>query len=153
MKDLFFLGIVTGGYAHKVPALKGTFGTLGALAIYCLIWVLAGRPDDMTIVLAGLAIIYTITSFLLEPWAQRYFNQSDPRAFIIDEWAGYFVSMLFLPAGFYYAIIGFCAFRVFDIVKPFPIKRLEKIRGGIVWDDLLAGVYANLLIQLMKCLI
>lgn len=149
MKDRFLLGIISGGYAHKLPFLRGTFGTMGAAAIYLAIWWLLGKPAELNLLLALLAAVYTVVSFFAEPWAQRYLNNKDPGAFIIDEWAGYFVTMLFVPATLPFILGGFVAFRAFDIVKPFPIRRLEPLRGGIVWDDLLAGVYANLAVQLV----
>lgn len=149
MKDALLMGIISGGYAHKMPFLRGTFGTMGATVIYLAIWWILGQSADLNLLLGLLVVAYTIISFFAEPWAQRYFNHKDPGAFIIDEWAGYFVTMLFIPATLPFILYGFVVFRAFDIVKPFPIRRLENLRGGIVWDDLLAGVYANLTIQLV----
>jgi phosphatidylglycerophosphatase A len=69
----------------------------------------------------------------------------------VDEVFGMSISLLFLPVNNKTIVIGFVLFRVFDIVKPFYIRRLEKIKGGIgvMADDLAAGVYANIVLQLL----
>lgn len=73
----------------------------------------------------------------------------DPGRVVIDEAIGYLVTVALLPHGMWTAVWGFLAFRFFDVAKPPPIRRLEELPGGwgIVLDDVLAGVYGNLVIR------
>jgi len=65
---------------------------------------------------------------------------------------GYLVTMLWLPQTILFVALGFFLFRFFDIVKPFPVRYLERVRGGygVVLDDVLAGVYANIILQIIS---
>lgn len=82
--------------------------------------------------------------------AARVMEARDPPAIIIDEIAGIAVATALLPARLAERAVAFVLFRVFDIVKPFPARQIERLSGGlgIVGDDLIAGVYANLLVRL-----
>jgi phosphatidylglycerophosphatase A len=73
----------------------------------------------------------------------------DPGLVVVDEVAGMWVTLLFVPFTPLTAALGFLAFRLMDIVKPFPARRLEDLPGGwgIMADDLMAGVYANVLVR------
>ena len=74
----------------------------------------------------------------------------DPSTIVVDEVAGMLLTLVAAPAGLGWALAGFFLFRVFDVWKPWPIDRLQDLPGGwgVMTDDLLAGVYANLLLQL-----
>ena len=76
---------------------------------------------------------------------------SDPSEVVIDEVAGFLLTMFLLPLSWLTLGLGFILFRVFDILKPYPIKQAEKLRGGlgIVMDDLVAGIYAHLCVRLI----
>ncbi|MDI6732373.1 MAG: phosphatidylglycerophosphatase A [Planctomycetota bacterium] len=152
MKKRLLLYLVSMGYAHHLPFLKGTFGTLGATLLYFLVYFTVGSELHIYFCLI-LFVIFTIVSYLTEPLAQSYLGNDDPPSFIIDEWAGFFGTILFLPPQINWIIYGFIAFRFFDIVKPPPLRRLEKIRGGIVWDDIGAAIYAGLTLQVVRYLI
>ncbi|WP_069659248.1 phosphatidylglycerophosphatase A family protein [Arcticibacter eurypsychrophilus] len=69
---------------------------------------------------------------------------------VIDEIAGMYITMLFVPLSLKTLFVGFVLFRLFDITKPFYIRRLEKLPGGlgVMMDDVLAGIYANLILQI-----
>jgi len=153
MKNKLLFWLVTVGYSHRLPFLRGTLGTFGATLCYLLIYYTFNIQQWHNYLCASLALIFTIVSYFVEPWAQDYFKNDDPPQFIIDEWAGFFATLLFLPLQVNWIIYGFIAFRFFDMFKPFPLKRMEKIRGGIVWDDLGAAVYANLTLQVILYLI
>ncbi len=75
----------------------------------------------------------------------------DPGRVVIDEGVGYLVTVAFLPHGIWSAALGFLVFRILDIWKPFPARQLERLSGGwgIVADDVMAGIYGNLLLRLL----
>jgi phosphatidylglycerophosphatase A len=81
--------------------------------------------------------------------AAGQFGRKDPGPVVIDEVAGQLVTLAFTGAGLGGAFAGFLLFRLFDIIKPWPANRFEALPGGtgIVADDLMAGVYANLILQ------
>jgi phosphatidylglycerophosphatase A len=128
-----------------IPVAQGTFGAL------------AGIPLAIALAhLDPLASAYVLFFFtLLAIWASerssRALGKSDPAEVVIDETAGQLLTLFLLPATGCNLCLGFVLFRLFDILKPYPIRRLEKIGGGagIVLDDLLAGVYANVCIRVV----
>jgi phosphatidylglycerophosphatase A len=80
---------------------------------------------------------------------QKLLGRTDPSEVVIDEVAGFLVTMLLLPVSLVSVGLGFIFFRFFDIVKPWPVRQSERLKGGfgIVVDDLLAGVYAHLCLR------
>jgi phosphatidylglycerophosphatase A len=80
---------------------------------------------------------------------------SDPSIVVIDEIVGMWTSLLFLPSTLTVFISAFIAFRLFDIVKPPPVRQLERLSGGwgIMLDDVMAGIYANLLVRVVVVII
>jgi len=103
--------------------------------------------------------LYEITLigfFFLSVWVsengERFLGKKDDQRIVIDEIMGFLITMLWVPKTLRFVIIGFCLFRFFDILKPFPIRRLEKgFKGGfgVVLDDVVAGVYANIVLRLI----
>jgi phosphatidylglycerophosphatase A len=87
--------------------------------------------------------------------AEREFGLKDPHAVVIDEVAGQLVALAFVPLSLAWVAGGFFLFRLFDVVKPFPARQLERLPGGpgIVLDDLAAGLYANLVLQAVRFLL
>jgi phosphatidylglycerophosphatase A len=128
-----------------IPLAQGTFGTL------------AGLPLAIALAHLGpLAGAYVLFFFvLLALWASarsaRALEKDDPAEVVIDETAGLLLTLFLLPATGLNLCLGFVLFRLFDILKPYPIRRLEKVGGGagIVLDDLLAGVYGNVCLRLI----
>jgi len=97
----------------------------------------------VTVVLITLGVL---ASHKMEPiWGK------DNYRVVIDEIAGMWISMLFIPSGITYLFVGLILFRVFDIGKPFYIRKMEKLPGGIgvMMDDVLAGIYANISLQIV----
>lgn len=82
--------------------------------------------------------------------AERYFGGVDPGPIVMDEVVGMLITLAFIPVGWSGALVGFVLFRVFDVVKPFPAGRLEQWHGGlgVMADDAMAAVYANLTLRL-----
>lgn len=84
--------------------------------------------------------------------AEKHLKKKDPRPCVIDEVAGQMVSLLFIPHNVYFYAAAFLLFRFFDILKPFPVNRAERIPGGlgIMLDDIVAGLYALAVLQLYR---
>ena len=99
-----------------------------------------------------LALLLAIT--VAGTWAaticEKHFGRTDPGHVVIDEVAGQLVTLVLTGVSFSGAVLGFFVFRIFDIVKPPPVNMLERLpRGyGIMADDLMAGVFGNLVMQL-----
>ena len=133
------------GYFPKIP---GTIGTLGGLILYII---LNTFFNFNTFSICIFTLILIIVSIITSSYAIKIFNNDDPKEVVIDEVAGYFVSVLFLPFDYNLIIIAFILFRLFDIYKPFLVKKLEDLKGGlgITLDDVGAGILTNILIQFM----
>ncbi len=128
------------------PVAPGTFGTLTAVALYVpLSWL----PLAWYLLVLGLVIVAGIW---LCGRTSKDLGVHDHGGIVWDEFAGYFVTMIAAPPGWISLALGFVLFRLFDIWKPWPIRLLDRRVGGglgIMVDDLLAGVYALLLLQLI----
>ena len=133
----------TGLYAGYIPLAPGTAGTLIAVPLYLLLSTLPAFSYGITVV----AFLFMSSWFARA--AELLFLKRDSRRIVIDEISGFLVTMAFLPPLPLYILSGFVLFRFFDIVKPFPIKRLETLGGGygVVADDVMAGIYSNLVLQ------
>ena len=129
-----------------VPGAPGTAGTLAAVGVVYLLILVGGAVFYLAFTL-GLTII----SFIAAGRCVSIFKREDPPEVVIDEVCGFLVCMLFVPLNPVNLALGFFLFRFFDIAKPFPIRKVEKLPGGygIVMDDVLAGVYANLCLQVL----
>jgi phosphatidylglycerophosphatase A len=133
-----------------LPFAPGTWGTLAGVA---LAWLLGRLPEGPTqqLVLVGLAVAVTVAGVPLARAAEKEAGRKDPGWFVLDEVAGYLVAVLGLPLRGPVLLGAFVAFRVFDIWKPPPIRRLERESGGIgvMADDLMAGIYANVAVRVV----
>ena len=140
------------GYAPVAP---GTFGSAGAVAVYALAVLALPTPSCVFGVMALVAIFFSVVCVRLGAFTEKAFGKKDPSQCTADEWAGQAVTMFALPiaAGGLWitCLVGFGAFRLFDIVKPPPVRQLEKLPQGwgVLADDLAAGVYANITAQLI----
>jgi len=128
-----------------IPVAQGTFGTLAAIP-------LAMALDRLTPTAGAYVLFFFI---LLAVWVSARsagaLEKEDPGEVVIDEVAGFLLTLFLLPTTAFNLCVGFILFRLFDILKPYPIRRLEKIGGGagIVLDDLLAGVCGNICLRLI----
>ena len=144
IKQKLYLFLATGCWAGFAPAIRGTAGTVVAVLIFLLI------GSHVWVHLFVLAFLLLV-SLPLGDWAERYWQKKDPQHFVLDEIVGYLIGVLLIPAWdtWVTALAGFVVFRLFDGGKPYPIRRLERVRGGagIVLDDVIAGVYTNLALR------
>ena len=137
--------LATGCYAGYIPIASGTFGTLVAIP-FC--YLLSRLSPVHGILFLGLFIGFAVW---MSGKAEKVFKKKDSGLIVIDEMAGLLVTLFLIPWSVKSVVIGFFLFRLFDIVKPFPIRRLEtKLPGGwgVVGDDVLAGIYANAVLRL-----
>ena len=146
--------IATGFGSGLSPIAPGTVGSLVAVVLYYLSPLDAGslwHLDDPDLLVFLLLIA---GSFFVGIWACGVISSPsdpDPRRIVWDEFVGMWVTCLLLPKDAFFLAMAFVAFRIFDVVKPFPIRRLERLPGGlgIMVDDLLAGVYGAALCNLL----
>lgn len=135
--------LATGFGVGYSPIAPGTLGTLLAIPIY---YFLSDIPFPLyEITLAGF--------FFLAVWVSdktgAVFGKKDDPKIVIDEMMGFFVTMLWVPKTALFILLGFFLFRFFDIVKPPPIRLLERVRGGygVVLDDVFAGIFSNIILH------
>ncbi|MFQ5455129.1 MAG: phosphatidylglycerophosphatase A [Nitrospirota bacterium] len=138
--------IATGFYSGYLPIAPGTAGSLVGLVIYLLVKDIS--PFSYSLFL----IVFFAVGVYFSHIAENDLQEKDSRHIVIDEIYGILLTFFLLPFRIQYLIFGFFLFRIFDILKPFPIKKAEKIRGGfgIMTDDVIAGLYANILLHLFR---
>ncbi len=132
-------------YVGYLPLIPGTFGSFAGLVLFYFI-------RDRVLLHILITIVLLILGFLTCGKIERSANINDPRFVVIDEVSGQFISLLFMP--FYDArvfIAAFLVFRLLDTLKPYPANKLEKLKGslGIMGDDIVAGLYTNIVIQVV----
>jgi len=147
MKDRFYRIIASVFYAGYLPVAPGTLGSLSALVLYYFIC-------RDAVIMAVAILIAIVLGFVTAGKVEKMFGEKDPGEIVIDEFAGMLITLYRIPPSMGYVVTGFLLFRFFDIVKPKPIKDLEKLKGslGIMSDDIVAGIYANILLQVVYIL-
>jgi len=144
--NYFILILATGFGVGYSPVAPGTLGTLVAIPVYYFLSNISSPIYEITLV----------GFFFLSVWisgnAEIYFGKKDDQRIVIDEMMGFLITMLWVPKTIHFIIIAFFLFRFFDILKPFPIRHVEKrFKGGfgVVLDDAMAGVYGNIILQMI----
>ena len=138
--------IVTGFYLGLAPKAPGTVGTLLGIPLA----ILAGQFGD--IFYLSFVLVFIIGAIFLVEIYESNLGTDDSPAVVIDEVAGFLISLSLIPKSWVYIIIAFVIFRTLDIFKPFPICYLErKIKGGmgVVLDDVFAGLITNVFLQII----
>ena len=142
--------LATAGYTGYFPFAPGTIGSAVGLVVYLIVW-WAGAPLVEVALIAGL--------FAAGVWAgtiaERYFGGIDPGPIVLDEVVGMLITLAFIPVNLDGALAGFFLVRVFDVIKPFPAGRMEKLHGGlgVMADDAMAAIYANLCLRILIVLL
>ena len=134
------------GYMKPGP---GTY----ASAVTVVLWWAAAHlipANWLSLVALGVAVLITLLGIPPSTVVARESGREDPGFVVIDEVAGQMIALIGVPATWNYLIAGLILFRIFDILKPFPLRRLENLPEGtgIMMDDVGAGLYALLLLQL-----
>jgi phosphatidylglycerophosphatase A len=170
LRDYLALALATWGVGY-LPIAPGTFGSAVGVGLYLLLRLATLRivnlfvPDyhlsnesveSLRVALMLVAIIcITAAGIWAATRAEKLFGRKDPGRVIVDEIAGQLITFLFIPLAvglkWWMILLGFSLFRLFDIWKPYPIRRLEALESGlgIMADDVLAGVYAAATLTLL----
>lgn len=124
-----------------IPFAPGTFGSLAAIPIAILL------RNASVILKAIVLLLIILVGVIVTKKAHHVFKDNDPKMVVIDEVAGMLVAVLFLPFEWRYIALAFFIFRILDIIKPFPIRNMEGIKGGIgiMLDDIVAGAITYIL--------
>jgi len=167
--DYVALAVATCGVG-LIPIAPGTWGSAVGLFIYLALGRGAERVFDYAVwngldlapqqfppILTTVMLLAIVLVSLVGTWGatrcETLLGKKDPGAVVVDEVAGQLITFLFVPwgSGAWTVVAGFVAFRVFDIWKPYPVRRLESLKGGlgIMADDVLAGAYAATLMSLL----
>jgi phosphatidylglycerophosphatase A len=139
------LAVSTFGFVGFFPVAPGTAGSLAALMLYAFVrWVGAPAFEALVILVVFGAGVWASTR------TERLLGTADPGPVVIDEVLGMLMTLAWMPLSLTGVALGFVLFRVLDVIKPFPARRLEDAPGGwgIMLDDAMAGVYGYLALRL-----
>jgi phosphatidylglycerophosphatase A len=140
IEKLFGSGLYTG----YIPFIPGTFGSLAALIIYYI----PGFENPLILIPA--IIIFTFYGIYVGNKFENVYGK-DPSQCTIDEFVGMWISLLFLPKILLISLFTFLLWRILDIIKPFPARNFEKLKGGlgIMLDDITSGVYSLIIVHII----
>lgn len=134
-------------YVGYLPFIPGTFGSLAGI---CLFFPVKGNTPAHIFLTA----ISLFLGFLTAGQAERIFRKKDAKFIVIDEVSGMLLSLLFIPYDIRLLFFAFFLFRILDWLKPYPARRLQGFTGsiGIMSDDIVAGIYTNLILGVvLRC--
>jgi phosphatidylglycerophosphatase A len=149
MKKQLALLFSTAFYIGFIPGAPGTYGSLATVAVL-FFFLRTGHQILPDLHLSAVGVI-SVLGIVSAAETSRNRGDEDPSIVVIDEVAGQLVTFLFLPLTLANLAAGFLLFRLFDIWKPAPIRKLESLKNGvgIMADDLAAGIYANVMLQII----
>ena len=139
--------IATVGYCGYFPFAPGTVGSAAGLVFYAGVW-----WTGSAVLETGLIVVLFAAGVWAGTTAERYFGGVDPGPIVLDEVVGMLITLAFIPGlGWTGALAGFVLFRILDVIKPFPAGRFEQLHGGlgVMADDAMAAVYANLSLRFL----
>jgi len=144
LQQSIILFVAQGAYSGRSPFAPGTAGTIIGMLLYLFF-----KERPLWIYLGVCAVVTALGSWAAGE-AEKLLGKKDSPSIVIDEIAGFLVSMLLVPGTWQFMIAGFLLFRFFDIVKPWPLHGLQKVRGGmgVMLDDLGAGIYTNIILHI-----
>lgn len=153
MENLIIL-LATGIYSGYAPVAPGTAGSVVGVILGYLVCAPIWRRSPLGFAI-GFAIIFALSCWIAGR-AEEIFQQHDCPHIVLDEVLGMVATMYLNPLGWPWLAAGFVAFRLFDIIKPFPAGLIDRRLGGgsaVMLDDLAAGVYANLAVRILARLV
>ncbi len=143
IRNFIILMIAQGAFAGRAPIAPGTVGTLVGVLLFLFV-------KDLP---AAGYLAVCVAVILVGVWsagrAEKLLGKKDHSSIVIDEIAGYLLSLFMLPPDWRYMAAGFFLFRFFDILKPYPLNTLQRVGGGlgVMLDDIGAGIYTNIALQ------
>jgi len=148
MKERISFCLATAFCIGTIPGAPGTYASLATALAFYQIYRIEYRMVP-ALHLSAICLI-TFAGIFASMRVSRRLNDEDPKSVVIDEVAGQLTALLFVPVNFWNLGAAFVLFRIFDIWKPYPIRKLESLRNGvgIMADDLVAGAYASAVLQL-----
>jgi phosphatidylglycerophosphatase A len=163
LKKFIFIALASSFGLGLSPIAPGSFGALLGVIIHVLIYLFIPIKFQLFSLLMAF-ILVCLVHFYLTPWAVQYWQDEDPKHFVLDEVAGYLlVAVLFypiqsilpyVPVFWKTVFFGFILFRILDIIKVPPARQIDKNlhnAWGIILDDLVSAVYAVILLSLLVC--
>ncbi len=146
----FYKFMASGFGVGWLPVAPGTWGAAEAILLLVPFMWFNIPPSVFTLFLSLLIILFTWIGVKSVDYLQKEWGE-DPKQVVIDEMIGVWIAILGLPLTSFNLIAGFILFRFFDIAKPLGVRQLESIEGGwgVMLDDVLAGVYANVVLQMI----
>ena len=140
------LFIATCGYIGYAPVAPGTFGSAAGLLVYAAV-----RSSGSSLVEVAAIVILFMVGVWSGTEAEHHFGNVDPAPVVLDEVVGMMITLAFLPVNWVGALVGFVVFRLFDVIKPWPAARFERLPGGlgVMADDGMAAVYGNLVMRVL----
>ena len=150
MKKNFSKFIATFAGVGLFPIAPGTIGSIAGLGV---LWAISiASSDSYQVILQLLFLIVFIPIGVIASSAyEKHFGKIDPKEVVVDEVVGIIITLFALPFTWINIIAGFILFRFFDIVKPFPIGKLQNIKGGwgIMADDIAAGIVSAVILRIV----
>jgi len=131
-------------YLGHSPFMPGTIGSLGGLACYFLV-------KNSEFLYAFTILFLFLLGVIFAGDAEKVYKRKDASMIVIDEACGMLLSLFFVPYSIFSVVLGFFLFRIFDILKPQPARRMEKLTGslGVMFDDIIAALYTNAILQIL----
>lgn len=145
--DKFCLVVATLFGAGYTPLMPGSASCILAVAVFIIV------KDPIAFLIVTL--ISLVLAFACSGRAEKIYGEKDCKKIVIDDFAGQLVTFLFIPHDIRFILSGFFLFRMFDMLKVPPANRIESLGGakGIVGDDLVAGIYANAILHLVRFIV
>ena len=149
VSNAIILFIAQGAYSGRSPVMPGTAGTLVGVLLYF------GMAGFSHASYGAFCVLLFLTGTWVAGRAEVLLGKRDSPSIVLDEIVGYLTAMLLVPHTWDFAAAGFVLFRIFDILKSWPLKRVQDLHGGpgVMLDDIGAGVYTNIVLQIAAHLI
>lgn len=143
LRNSIILFIAEGAWSGRSPFAPGTAGTVVGVLLYLL---LKGASSGIYL---GVCVLVAVLGTWAAGEAERLLGRKDSPSIVIDEIAGFLISLFLVPATWQYIVAAFFLFRFFDVVKPWPLFGIQKVPGGagVMLDDIGAGIYTNAVLQ------
>lgn len=132
-------------FVGYLPFMPGTFASVAGIFLFYLV-------KDSIFIYTLFTLLLIILGFLISGEAEKIFNKKDAKYIVIDEIVGMLLSLIFIPYDIRFVVIAFIFFRILDGLKPYPADRLQGLKGsiGIMGDDIVAGLYTNIILQVLS---